>query len=163
MKKLLILALVFVLSNGCLKNDDSCPYSHNNVKAPQSEIEMMQQYFADNDITTAVQHESNLFYEIIETGTGGSPDICNNIVIGYTGKLASGTVFEQVDQHVFVLGSLIEGWKKGIPMIKKGGKIRLYIPPSLAYGNNNVEDQYGNIVIPANSILIFDINLFDFY
>lgn len=163
MKKLLILALVFTLSNGCLKNDNNCPYTPNNVKAPQSEVEMLPQYFSDNNITGAQQHESNLFYEIIEPGNSGKPDICHNIVIGYTGRLTNGNVFEEVNQHVFVLGSLIEGWRKGIPLIGKGGKIRLYIPPSLAYGNNNVQDQNGNIVIPANSILIFDINLYDFY
>ena len=60
------------------------------------------------------------------------------------------------------MGSLIEGWKMGLPLIQKGGKIRLYIPPSLGYGPNDLKDRNNNVVIPGNSILIFDITLYDF-
>jgi FKBP-type peptidyl-prolyl cis-trans isomerase FkpA len=45
------------------------------------------------------------------------------------------------------------GWKLGLPLIKAGGKIKLYLPPSLGYGNS----VSGNI--PANSILVFEITL----
>jgi FKBP-type peptidyl-prolyl cis-trans isomerase FkpA len=62
---------------------------------------------------------------------------------------------------VFVLGTLIDGWKIGVPLIKKGGQIRLYIPPSLGYGSSDVRDNQGRVIIPGNSILIFDITLID--
>jgi FKBP-type peptidyl-prolyl cis-trans isomerase FkpA len=51
------------------------------------------------------------------------------------------------------LNNLIVGWVNGIPYVKPGGKIRLYIPPSLGYGSA------ANGPIPANSILIFEIDL----
>jgi FKBP-type peptidyl-prolyl cis-trans isomerase FkpA len=51
------------------------------------------------------------------------------------------------------LGQLIVGWQKGLPLISSGGKITLYIPPSLGYGSAAAGS------IPANSILIFDIEL----
>ena len=49
----------------------------------------------------------------------------------------------------------IEGWKIGIPLIKKGGKLKLIIPSALAYGCNDISG------IPGNSILFFDIDLID--
>ena len=45
------------------------------------------------------------------------------------------------------------GWQYGIPLVKAGGRIMLYLPPSLGYGAQTVGS------IPANSVLIFDITL----
>jgi peptidylprolyl isomerase len=56
----------------------------------------------------------------------------------------------------FPLGRLIKGWQEGIPLISIGGKITLYLPPSLGYGAVAQQN------IPANSILIFDIELVSF-
>ncbi|MEY3433469.1 MAG: hypothetical protein RL131_1405, partial [Bacteroidota bacterium] len=41
----------------------------------------------------------------------------------------------------------------GLPLINAGGKIKLYLPPSLGYGSRAVGS------IPANSVLIFEITL----
>jgi FKBP-type peptidyl-prolyl cis-trans isomerase FkpA len=90
-------------------------------------------------------------------------DLCSQILISYKGTLKNGTVFDQQNNVIFVLGSLIEGWKKGIPLLKKGGSIKLYIPPSLGYGGTDVRDNNsGQVVIPANSMLIFDVTLTDY-
>jgi FKBP-type peptidyl-prolyl cis-trans isomerase FkpA len=48
---------------------------------------------------------------------------------------------------------LILGWQYGIPLVKAGGRIMLYLPPSLGYGSQSTG------TIPANSVLIFDITL----
>jgi FKBP-type peptidyl-prolyl cis-trans isomerase FkpA len=83
------------------------------------------------------------------------------VTTGYIGKFTSGSVFDQQTSFTYQLGSLIEGWKKGLPLIGKSGSITLYIPPSLGYGAVDVKDGQGHVVIPANSILIFDIDLID--
>jgi len=55
----------------------------------------------------------------------------------------------------WTLSSLIEGWKIGIPLIKKGGRIKLIIPSALAYGCT------GYASIPPNTPLYFDVTLTD--
>lgn len=95
-------------------------------------------------------------------GSGGSPDLCSQVSLSYSGKLTDGTQFDASSGVVFQLGSLIEGWKKGVPLIQKGGTIKLYVPPSLGYGPQPFRDQQGNIVIPGNSVLIFDVTIIDF-
>ena len=78
-------------------------------------------------------------------------------MVKYKGYLTNGTCFDSTKTSLptFTLGQLIVGWQKGIPLIKAGGAIRLFIPPSMGYGSNTVGP------IPANSNLIFEIKLVD--
>ncbi|HEY0750704.1 MAG TPA: FKBP-type peptidyl-prolyl cis-trans isomerase, partial [Chitinophagaceae bacterium] len=93
-------------------------------------------------------------------GTGATANICSVITINYSGALTNGNTFNQTTSPVsFRLSDLITGWKNGIPLIKQGGNITLYVPPSLAYGDQERRDQDGNVIIPANSMLIFTIDL----
>ena len=154
-----LLLAIFTLT-GCLKTDNGCGV--NVSVAPASEGQAIQTYLTSNSIT-ATKHSSNLYYEIISPGTGSSfPTTCATILINYSGKLTNGTVFDAQNNQIFQLSSLIEGWKIGIPLLKKGGQIRLYVPPTLGYGSTDVKNNSGVVVIPANSILIFDITLTDF-
>jgi FKBP-type peptidyl-prolyl cis-trans isomerase FkpA len=70
--------------------------------------------------------------------------------------LLDGRVFDQQTNAIKPagLGTLIAGWQIGLPLIQKGGEIKLIVPSSLAYG-------CGNGPLPANSILYFDIHLVD--
>lgn len=152
---------VSIVFSGCIKNDTGCAYKDNNLIAPSSEEQAVLNYITSNSIS-ATKHGSNMYYEIVNTGSGGSPDVCSRVTVSYSGKLTNGTEFDKQSNYVFVLGSLIEGWKKGLPLIQKGGRIKLYIPPSLGYGTIDVKDQSGTIIIPANSVIIFDITLVSF-
>jgi len=147
-----------ILLSGCLKNTDGCPNSIRVSTAPSSEEQMVLDYLTSNNIT-ASKHASNLYYEIVSQGSGVTPGLCSGITVGYTGKLANGNVFDSQPEAGFNLGALIDGWKWGLPLIQSGGRIKLYIPPSLGYGSNDVRDNQGNVVVPANSVLIFDISL----
>lgn len=160
-----LLSTVFLLSclflGSCIKKDTGCSYKLANKVAPTSEEQAVQAYLSTNSIT-ATKHSSNMYYEILNPGAGTAPNLCSSILIKYSGKLTNGNIFDSQNSAVFELGSLIEGWKIGLPLIKKGGQIRLYIPPTLGYGTVNVKDSNGNIIIPSNSVLIFDITLTDF-
>ena len=153
--------MVLVVSglSGCLKgeNQASCSYNECGVVAPASEIQSVQNYISANGIT-ATQHCSGLFYAIDQEGSGQKASVCNYIVFNYVGTLTNGTVFDQTTAGSpagFALNSLITGFKNGIPLIKEGGKMRLYIPPSLGYGSS----QAGSV--PPNSILVFNVELLD--
>src|SRR5678816_1005024 len=101
-----------------------------------------------------------MYYTVDAAGAGSSAIACSTVGVKYKGQLTNGTVFDQATSPVsFNMGGLIEAWKKGIPLIKAGGKIKLYCPPSLAYGSQVIRDAAGNTVIPANSILIFEVEL----
>jgi FKBP-type peptidyl-prolyl cis-trans isomerase FkpA len=163
-----IVALLFgsVLLVSCYKkdvNNSTCDYDACLFKAPDTEITQLETYLSGAHISTAVKHCSGMYYEIISAGTGTTPTICSYVSVNYKGSLTNGNVFDQTTgtPRAFGLISLINSWKNGIPLIKKAGKIRLYVPPSLGYGATDQKDQNGNIVIPANSILIFDIELVD--
>jgi FKBP-type peptidyl-prolyl cis-trans isomerase FkpA len=137
------------------------------AKARAAEEEnILQKHFAENGIK-AQRTASGLYYVLHEPGTGDAPVAGNNVTVNYTGMLLDGTKFDSnVDpafNHVspfsFPLGQgrVIKGWDEGVPLMKKGGKITLYIPSNLAYG----ERSQGPI-IKANSILIFEVELVDF-
>jgi FKBP-type peptidyl-prolyl cis-trans isomerase len=101
--------------------------------------------------------------EDLVVGTGDSPRQGQTVVVHYTGWLTDGTKFDSsVDrgepfEFEIGVGHVIQGWDDGVAGMKIGGKRRLTIPPELAYGNNDV----GDGLIPANSILIFEIELLD--
>ncbi len=158
MKKLLVFGSIVILFASCKKETESkCPYVESSLVAPAGEIATLQAYVTTSR-PAAIQHPSGLFYEILAPGAGTTfPGICNTVSVKYAGYLTNGTKFdENLTGISFSLGQLIVGWQKGIPLVKKGGSINLYIPPSLGYGSNAVGS------IPANSILVFNIQLIDF-
>lgn len=153
-------AVIFITSS-CLKGGNSsatnCNYDACQVKAPDSQIVKLKAYL-DSIGVTAQKHCSGMYYTIGNPGTGDSPTGCSDVAINYTGTFTDRvTVFDKSSAPVvFSLLNLITGWKNGLPLLKRGGKITLYVPPALAYGQNQYQ------TIPGNSILIFDIDLLDF-
>ncbi len=102
---------------------------------------------------------SGLLYKVENAGTGDAPKDSDTVVVNYKGTLADGTEFDNSYKRgeplSFRLDGVIPGWTEGLKQIKKGGKITLVIPPELAYGKAGVPG------IPANSTLIFDVELLD--
>lgn len=156
-RRLIILTSFCAVMLSCNKPAaDSCNYTTSSVVVPASEMTALQAYVATR-LTTPILHPGGFYYEIMAAGTGtATPAICSNVKVKYAGYLTNGTKFdEELVGITFKLGQLIVGWQRGLPLIKKGGNITLYLPPSLGYGNAAVGS------IPANSILIFTIELLD--
>ena len=92
-------------------------------------------------------------------GVGDLAETGDRVTVQYVGRLVDGTVFDSSvarnEPFQFVIGSnqIIEGWNKGIAGMRVGGKRTISIPPELGYG------AIANGPIPANSTLIFDIEL----
>ena len=103
--------------------------------------------------------KSGLLYKVEKEGTGDAPKDSDTVVVNYKGTLTDGKEFDNSytrgEPLSFRLDGVIPGWTEGLKNIKKGGKIQLVIPPDLAYGKTGVPG------IPANSTLVFDVELLD--
>ena len=102
---------------------------------------------------------SGLQYKVIKEGTGNTPTATDKVKTHYKGTLIDGTEFDSSYKRnrpaEFGVKGVIKGWTEALQLMKVGGKWELYIPAELAYG------QRGRPSIPANSTLIFEIELLD--
>ena len=154
MKKYGFLMVVWALLAGsCQQADDTpCNATPVTTQAPQAEVTALKQFIDANKIT-ATADSRGFYYTIQSPGSGTKPTVCSNVTVNYVGKLTNGNTFDSGKDVSFGLGDLIIGWQEGIPLIAPGGSITLYLPPTLAYGSRATSS------IPANSILIFTIDL----
>ena len=98
--------------------------------------------------------------EDTQVGTGAEAKQGSTLSLYYTGKLTDGTVFDsnvgkQPLSVTLGAGGVIPGFEQGLLGMKVGGKRTITIPSSLGYGPQ------ANGPIPANSTLIFEIELTD--
>ena len=101
--------------------------------------------------------------EQLSAGTGGSPTMEDVVLVNYVGRLENGAEFDRGDRVPMSLDQVVPGFAQGITKMKKGGKYRLTIPAAMAYGAEEKRDpQTGRVVIPANSDLVFDVDLVDY-
>ncbi len=130
------------------------------VRLPREQKKRSDEYMADfrkkNRGFRAT--ESGLLYKIEKQGDMKVKvtDDRDQVVVNYRGSLADGTEFDSNDDITFRVNAVIAGWSEGVKLIGKGGKIRLVIPPDLAYG----EMGSGGIIEPY-AVLIFDVELLD--
>jgi FKBP-type peptidyl-prolyl cis-trans isomerase len=101
--------------------------------------------------------------EVVGTGTAAVAG--DTVTVNYVGTLTDGTKFDSsYDRNqpfAFTLGAgqVIQGWDMGVAGMKVGGKRILVIPSTLGYGAQDIKDQTGKVIIPANSTLIFQVEL----
>ncbi|MBO9601702.1 MAG: FKBP-type peptidyl-prolyl cis-trans isomerase [Novosphingobium sp.] len=104
--------------------------------------------------------------KVVETkaGVGAHPGKSDVVVINYVGKLKDGKIFDQAQNAPIPLGQgMIKGFVEGLTKMQKGGKYVLTIPASKGYGDQErTNPMTGEVVIPANSDLTFDIEVVDF-
>ncbi|EIZ78617.1 peptidylprolyl isomerase, FKBP-type [Novosphingobium sp. Rr 2-17] len=78
------------------------------------------------------------------------------VLVNYKGMLQDGTVFDEAQRSALPLDEVVPGFSQGIVGMQRGGKYRVTIPPQLGYGAQ------ASGPIPANSTLVFEIELIDF-
>jgi FKBP-type peptidyl-prolyl cis-trans isomerase FkpA len=161
-KRLVLLALILTILPACLKDDDGW----------EKEQKLLKQYLTANNITVEPKASGLYFLEELE-GTGASVEPGDYLIIQYTARLLSGTIYDSTDSLTavqngffnpgFVYGPLkfklsnvtIIGVKEGLTYMKEGGKARLIIPSKIGFG------PYSTNSIPAYSTLIYDIELIE--
>jgi FKBP-type peptidyl-prolyl cis-trans isomerase FklB len=101
---------------------------------------------------------SGLQYKVLAAGKGKSPSPTDNVTVHYRGTLVDGTEFDSSYKRnkpaTFRVDRVIPGWKESLPMMKEGGKWRLFVPSKLAYGERGAGSK-----IPPESTLIFEVEL----
>jgi len=153
-KKILLFVLLSVAAYSCLKTEPSgCQ-----PVAVESEKARLVKFCTDNNITYT-EHSSGMLYQIMDPGQGTlAPAASSLVTVQYVGQYMNGVTFDSSSTpFTSSLSQLIDGWKIGLPLIKKGGKIKLVIPSALAYSCTGYPP-----VIPANAPLYFEVSLIDF-
>jgi FKBP-type peptidyl-prolyl cis-trans isomerase FkpA len=147
-------ALLKVITLFCLILVTVSCHKKNTKGQAQIDDDKIQAYIRDNKLN-ATATGSGLYYVINTQGTGVNPGLNNTVTVKYNGHLDNGEIFDLSTSAgaTFPLKNVIQGWQEGIPYFKKGGKGILLIPSALGYGS---QPQTG---IPANSVLVFDIEL----
>lgn len=106
---------------------------------------------------------SGLRYKVIRGGEGKSPTDEDVVLVKYTGRLANGKIFDQNPQAAFPLNGFVPGFAEGLKLMQRGGQYRLWIPSAIGYGAEDQRNpQTGEVAIPANSDLTFDVELLEF-
>ncbi|GMO56095.1 MAG: FKBP-type peptidyl-prolyl cis-trans isomerase [Termitinemataceae bacterium] len=104
---------------------------------------------------------SGLQYQVVSEGKGEKPSADSTVKVDYEGTLIDGTVFDSSYKRgqaaEFSINQVIPGWTEGIQLMKTGAHYKFFIPSALAYGEREV----GEGLIPANSVLIFDVELLE--
>ena len=163
MKNILTLILLISLYFFLACSDNNMNSFYNNPcfnKLPYTEqmaidVKLIDEYLKEQGII-AETDESGLRYIIIEEGNGSRPTTDSTVNVKYRGTLMNdNSLFDESAEGIDLqLSFVIDGWKIGIPLVREGGKIMLYIPSQLSYGCNG-----SGTSIPSNANLIFEVEL----
>lgn len=149
--KLLLPASVFALAAACIESPTELKCTPTNFSVASVS--------GDTTITT-----SGLRYVNGAAGVGDEVAWCGPVTIHYTGYLLDGTKIDSSRDTDTPLrfrpgfSGVIEGIEQGVIGMRLGGTRRLIIPPELAYGAGTRERD-GQVVIPPNSTLVFDVEV----
>lgn len=128
-----------------------------NAKAAEAGKKFLEENAKREGVKTTA---SGLQYEVIKSAEGPQPTADDIVTVHYEGTLTDGAVFDSsikrgtpIDLPV---GGVIPGWVEGLQLMHVGEKYKLYIPSDLAYG-----EQSPSPLIPANSVLVFELELLD--
>jgi len=153
-RKFIAFSLLLVIAISCTKTADVVDYGPTDKK-------IIEDYLKAHNITDAKSTASGLYYFIQKPGSINHPSIKSFVSVNYKGYLTNGTVFDSSypkgRPYSNYVSIFVAGWQEGLPLIGAGGKIQLFIPSALGYGSTARPD------IPANSVILFDIELVDFY
>lgn len=101
--------------------------------------------------------------ETLTEGVGGNPAEGQYILINYKGMLKDGTVFDQGQGIPMQLGGTIPGFDRALRQSRQGGRYRIDIPAAEGYGAEEKRNPMtGQVVIPANSDLVFEVEVLQF-
>ena len=152
--------------NFATKDEDKKPATQKTKPAPKPEPSVAKknaresgaEFLAENKKRPGVTvTASGLQYVVLAPGKGKHPKITDMVTVHYRGTLTDGREFDSSYTRgktaTLPLNRVVKGWSEGVQLLRPGGKIRLFIPPELAYGDRTI----GQIAV--GSTLIFEVEL----
>lgn len=127
-------------------------------KLPPADLEFVEKNWPEAKKTTG-----GIRYIILREGKGDAPQAGDRASVLYVGRLLDGKIFDQNEDraHPFEFRvrreMVIQGWDQVLPLMKRGEKRLVIVPPELAYGTRGQPPK-----IPRNATLVFEIELLDF-
>lgn len=184
---LLLAALLANCSGGARHSEDTVQQAHKQpVPAPPavnedeailqlsaylvaepSTLEAQQQNkivnYAIDEIIPLQRAQSGLFYRILSQGGGQPLKWGDYVTAHYKGYMLNGKVFDssyRKDRPMqFYIGNMIDGWNEGLQLVNEGGRIQLFVPSPLGYGEKGIPDGKDGYVIPPNTPLVFEVEV----
>lgn len=125
---------------------------------PAAESASIASFCRSNGINYTID-TNDIYYQVLDPGTGSRPKMSSVITATYKTSLLSGQIIDTshlTTPVVLPLSQFIEGLRIAIPYIQKGGHIKMVIPSFLAYGCTGIDN-----LVPGNSPLYYDFLLLD--
>jgi len=150
----LLLSLSLGLSVACF---------HSLTAPPCTAVDFTQASLSGDTITTT----TGLRYIEGAAGVGNALPWCRSLAVHYTGYLLDGTKFDSSRDIgrplVFTpgLGALIDGFEQGVIGMRTCGTRRLIIPPNLGFGAEPLRNQAGEIIVPGNSTVVYEVEMLE--
>ena len=156
-KYILILTAITLLFTACEKSNQVEALPSPSIQLGE-DVNIIDKFIADNNLKVTNLALTGVYYHILDSGNINlRPTTSSFIKVKYTGHLLNGNTFTYQDSAKFILRYALPGFQLGLPLIGKGGKIRLILPSGYAYdrqGSNN------KLVAP-NEVVDFNIELLD--
>ncbi|MFY0653627.1 MAG: FKBP-type peptidyl-prolyl cis-trans isomerase [Cyclobacteriaceae bacterium] len=129
----------------------------------ETENEAIDEYISENSLTGLSTTQTGLRYIITTPGEGDNAMAGNTVECRYEGRFLDGNIFDNNGGVVLIYNvgdtEVISGWNEGVSLLNKGAKATFILPSSLAYGR--LGNSRGSVPIPANTVVLFDIEIID--
>ena len=153
MKTVAFFLIGLLVAISCQKEVTIVPYQ----QQLQNDVAIIDSYLNAQGISAEKDSTGNLRFVVTRLANGRKPVLVDSIRVSYSYSILTSNALSAPTTSVvpipFLLGSLIQGWKKIIPLVGEGSKVTIYVPSGLAYG------AYQQGRIPPNSNLVFDVEL----
>lgn len=160
-------------SNLPMQNENSMSASPGNKTAfapgefdprlTQDDLSKMMKYFDDRTLGSFQFDSRGFLYQMKSEGNGKSPQLGDQVVVNYEGRLTDDKEFDSTFKTgkplTYQVGKMIPGFDAAVMSLKPGGKGLFVFPAFLGYENKSVKDHTGKELIPPKSILVFTIEL----
>lgn len=153
MKTVAFFLIGLLVAISCQKEVAIVPYQ----QQLQNDVAIIDSYLNAQGISAEKDSTGNLRFVVTRVANGRKPVLVDSIRVNYSYSILTNNSLAATTTSSapisFLLESLIQGWKKIIPLVGEGSKVTIYVPSGLAYG------AYQQGRIPPNSNLVFDVEL----